>query len=195
MSTLDQLREICPRYRRDAGLEIVRRVAEGESIISICRLEGMPSQGAVWSWRLMGTRPDAGPDVAEFSALFEAAIAIRADVLADQCQDIADNDSGDLIERTTLTSDGDSVTNDYPNPVSVARAKLRIDTRFRLASIYAYERYGSRRPIEPDEQETIMNQHRLVIQVDPTPLSELQARVRALDAAKGGSGSDTGDAE
>jgi len=155
-------------YDPEVGKKIVERVCRGESIKSICKGEGMPNCGIVWRWRMMGREPDCDPQVAEFTRQMDIALEMRADVLIDECQDIADDDSND-----TLTNQFGEAS----NPAAVSRAKLRIDTRKAVAALYARERYG-RSNRSDAEADSGVEEHRLVIEVDPTPLAQKQAEDR-----------------
>jgi hypothetical protein len=62
-------------------------MAMGESLRSICRAEGMPSEVTVRRW--------ATEDREGFSSQYAMAAQIRMDCLADEILEIADNESGD----------------------------------------------------------------------------------------------------
>jgi hypothetical protein len=71
-----------------------------------------------------------------FSERYTRARESQAHVLFDQCLAIADDTSKDLI----ITEGGDVTA----NPSAVARAKLQIETRFRMAGKLSPKVYGER---------------------------------------------------
>lgn len=63
---------------------ICERMAEGESLRSICRGEGMPSKGTVMRW--LATDKD-------FEALYTQAQQLRGELYGDEVVEIADDNS------------------------------------------------------------------------------------------------------
>ena len=116
-----------------AGLAtlILERLADGESLRSICRDDGMPDRSTVYGWAL--------DDVEGFSRQYARAREIQAHALADDVKDIADDGSNDWMER-----------NDPDNPGWVAngehmqRSRLRFDARRWAASKILPKVYGER---------------------------------------------------
>lgn len=78
----------------------------------------------------------------EFSTLYAQAKLVQADLLAEECLEIADNNSGDVrIDPQT----GYEVC----NTEFIARARLRVDTRKWLASKLLPKQYG---PVADDKK-------------------------------------------
>lgn len=97
--------------------EILERLTSGQSLSYICALEHMPSPTAVYDYL------EKSPSFAEN---YTRACMGLATLLFNQCLDIADDDSNDLIK--------DDKTGEVTvNHGAIARAKLKIDTRFRMA--------------------------------------------------------------
>jgi hypothetical protein len=96
--------------------EIIDRLANGQSLASICTLEHMPKPSVIY------VRLKESPSFAETYARARASLA---DTLFDQCLTIADDSSRDM----TVDKEG----NLTPNNAAIARDKLRIDTRLRMA--------------------------------------------------------------
>ena len=71
--------------------EICRRLAEGESLRSIARTPGFPSESRIREWSLDATRP--------FCAQYARARAAGYHKLADELLEIADDAERDIIER------------------------------------------------------------------------------------------------
>ena len=80
-----------PKYTRYLAVEICRRMAEGESLRSVCRNAGMPSEGAVRGWS------HGGRD--GFAARRGEARALQQEYWADEIVDLADLDPRDRQVR------------------------------------------------------------------------------------------------
>jgi uncharacterized membrane protein len=100
--------------------EILTRLANAQSLASICRLDHMPDPATVIRWTIGESEEDKA-----FCIAYNRARASQADLLFDSALDISDDESKDLI----IQDDG----NVTANPSAVARSKLRIETRMRMA--------------------------------------------------------------
>ena len=109
--------------------DILERVANGESLASITRDDDMPSASTVL--RHAAQSPS-------FDAALARARAMQADVLFDACLAIADDDGADLIEKGG--EDGGVMV----NTTAVTRAKLKIETRLRMAAQINPPRYAEK---------------------------------------------------
>lgn len=117
-----------PRIMSEAlETAVLERVSNGESLASITADEDMPSASTVL--RHAARSPS-------FDAALARARAMQADVLFDACLAIADDDSADSFEN----ADGSRTA----NTGAVSRAKLRIETRLRMAAQIAPVRYAER---------------------------------------------------
>lgn len=110
-------------YSETIGKEIVTRLASGQSLHSICKLDHMPHISTIYDW--IGKEPS-------FAEHYGRAREQAAHTLFDQMIDIADDSSNDLLD------DGS------PNNAAIARARLQIDTRARVAGKLAPRVYGER---------------------------------------------------
>ena len=110
-------------YSETIGNEIVTRLASGQSLHSICKLEHMPHISTIYDW--IGREPS-------FAEHYGRAREQAAHTLFDQMIDIADDSSRDLLE------DGSA------NNAAIARARLQIETRARVAGKLAPRVYGER---------------------------------------------------
>lgn len=97
------------------GAEICARLADGESLNRICASEQLPARSTVHGWLMDGNHT-------EFLDKYRRAREVQADGFVDDCHDLADDVKG---------SDRDDV----------AVAKLRIDTRLKLAALMAPKKY------------------------------------------------------
>lgn len=108
----------------DVQMTICRRLMEGESMVAICRDDGMPARSTVFEW--LATQP-------EFQRAYILAKQLLAETFADEIVAISDDASRDWIE----TEDGKVLDHEH-----VQRSRLRVDSRKWLASKLAPKRYG-----------------------------------------------------
>lgn len=112
---------------------ICERIAEGESLVAICKSEGMPSYTSVMNWL---AKDEGGKLVEKYARAREA----QADYLAYETLDIADDASNDWMKRNGK--------DDEPgwdlNGEHVQRSRLRIDQRKWMASKLAPKKYGDK---------------------------------------------------
>ncbi len=114
-------------YGQDTRDEICRRISIGESLISICKSEGMPDKSTVLDW--LFKEPD-------FVAQYARAREAQAEHYLDEIIEISD----DSMLDTEMGEDGIERTNHEV----VARARLRVDTRKWAMSKLAPKKYGDR---------------------------------------------------
>lgn len=110
---------------------ICQQLAEGKSLRSICKEEGMPSQSMVYRW----LEKNEG-----FREQYSLARTWQADTLADEILEIADESAND----TYVDDDG----NVKINAEVVARSRVRIEARKWIASKLAPKKYGDRQMID-----------------------------------------------
>jgi len=101
-------------------------IAEGHSLHTICKMDGMPDRRTVTRWL---------DDMPEIRPQYTRARELQADKIFEECLAIADSQEGDVI-----TVDGEEVTNHDV----IARAKLRIDTRKWMAGKLRPKVYGDK---------------------------------------------------
>ena len=116
-------------FSQEAFDEICERIANGESLRSICASDGMPNKASVFRWM-------AGEEAQPLRDQYARARDAQADTLFDEILDIADDASGDLIE----TEDGGTRL----NAEHVQRSRLRIDARKWMAGKLRPKVYGDR---------------------------------------------------
>jgi len=110
-----------PRFKWTETIEkeILNRISNGQSIASICSLDHMPAPATVYEH--MKESPS-------FAEGYSRARENMGAVLLDSALCIADDDSRDLL----FDDDGNPIVNN----AAIARAKLRIETRMRMAGKY-----------------------------------------------------------
>uniref|UniRef100_A0A973WQG6 Terminase small subunit protein n=2 Tax=Bradyrhizobium quebecense TaxID=2748629 RepID=A0A973WQG6_9BRAD len=106
---------------------ICARMAEGESLRSICRDEEMPGLSTVFLW--------LSKDKA-FVEQYARAIDARSTVMEEEILQISDDASGDVIEG----EDGSVKV----NAEFVARSRLKVDTRKWLMARMSPKKYGDK---------------------------------------------------
>lgn len=96
--------------------EIINRIANGQTLTSVCKLDHIPDPRTVLEWVAKDTI---------FAKQYTHARLNQADVLFSQCLDIADDRSRDMLENPDKSK--------VINHAAIARDRLMIETRFRMA--------------------------------------------------------------
>ena len=116
-------------YTDDIASGICERIAEGESLRSICRDEDTPALRTVMKWLSDGNHE---PFVQQYVRAREA----QADRMAEDILAIADEGINDKSK--------DDNGREIVNHDVIARSRLRVDARKWLASKMAPKKYGER---------------------------------------------------
>lgn len=119
-------------YNAEVASAVCLRLAEGESLRSVCRDESMPAKETVLRW--IGVHP-------EFRNQYAQAKADGAEALAEEMFDIADDGTNDWME--SVDEEG-NVTGRKFDKEHVQRSKLRIDTRKWYLSKIMPKKYGDK---------------------------------------------------
>ena len=125
-------------YTDELAELICLRLAEGESLRSVCRDDGMPSKQAVLRWLARNE---------SFRAQYVRAKEEGAEAIAEEMFDIADNDWMEKLDK-----EGEAAGYQL-NGEHVQRSKLRIDTRKWYLSKIMPKKYGDR--IQHEQKITI----------------------------------------
>lgn len=120
-----------PIYDPVIAAAILVRLADGESLKSICRDEGMPNRSTVQGW--------AFDDVDGFYGKYVRAREIQAHALADETVEISDDGSNDWMQSNDPENPGYRLNGEH-----VQRSRLRVDTRKWFASKLASKTYGDK---------------------------------------------------
>lgn len=105
---------------------ICERIADGESLRSICRDEEMPGKSTVMRWL-------ADDKYGAFRDQYASAHVEQAETLREQILEIADGTAHDTI----VTDFGPK-----PNAEWINRSKLMVDARFKLMALLNPKKYG-----------------------------------------------------
>ena len=116
-------------YTEALAAKICRRLAEGETLRSVCRDKAMPDKATILRWL-------ADKKKADFREQYVYAREMQADALFDEALEIADDVSGDW----STDKDGKKVL-DHEN---IQRSRLRVDTRKWAAGKMAPKKYGDK---------------------------------------------------
>jgi len=118
-------------FTQEIADAICERIADGESLRSICRDENMPSKTSVFRWL-------AANEV--FCDQYTRAREAQADAFVDEMVDIADDTSRDF--KTKTNSDGEEY--EVADTDHIQRSKVRIDTRKWIAARMQPKKYGDK---------------------------------------------------
>ncbi len=116
-------------YTEALAAKICRRLAEGETLRSVCRDKAMPDKATILRWL-------ADKKKADLREQYVYAREMQADALFDEALEIADDASGDW----STDKDGKKVL-DHEN---IQRSRLRVDTRKWAAGKMAPKKYGDK---------------------------------------------------
>lgn len=146
-------------YSQEKADEICIRMADGESLRSICRDEHMPDMSTVLRW--LGRK-----ELDHFRLQYAHAREVGLEQMAGEILEIADDTRLD----TSYNKHGDEVANNE----WIQRSKLRVDTRKWILSKLLPKKYGDR----------VINEH-TGTDGGPIEISETEraAKVKALIAA------------
>lgn len=103
-------------YDEEIAAEVCDRLSQGESLRSICEDPRLPSHQTIYKWAAV--QPT-------FRTAYARAREAQMEGWADEIVEIADDDSGDYVER--IGKDG-TVERAF-DPENVQRSKLKIETR------------------------------------------------------------------
>lgn len=119
-------------FTQETADVICERIANGESLRSICDDEGMPSKSTVCKW--LNQEPD-------FSDQYRRAREAQADALFDDILTIADDGRNDWMEK--VNADGENIGWQV-NGEAMRRSQLRIDARKWMAGKLKPKKYGEK---------------------------------------------------
>ncbi|WHO72472.1 terminase small subunit protein [Rhizobium sp. BT03] len=127
------------KFTQALAEKICDRIADRESLRSICRDEDMPAKSTVLSWL-------ADDGKAAFRARYALAREILADGFVDELVEIADDRSNDWIEKKNAAGE---TTGWQENGEAIRRSQLRIATRQWVAEKLRPKKYGAK--AEPEQ--------------------------------------------
>ena len=111
---------------------ILERLADGESLRTICADDAMPARATVFNWLASNEN---------FAKQYRVAREAQADALFDELLDIADDGTNDWMERKN--ADGQNI-GWQENGEALRRSVLRVDARKWIVSKLLPKKYGDR---------------------------------------------------
>lgn len=120
-------------YTKELGLEICDKISNSsKGLRTLCNENThWPDRSNIFRWRLR---------IKEFRDLYDEAKKNQVEALVDDCLDISDETSHDII--TKVAKDGSEY--EVCNSEYINRSRLRVDTRKWLAQKLAPKTYGDR---------------------------------------------------
>lgn len=128
------------KYTKDLAAEICERMAQGQSLRSVCRDPDMPDISTVFKWRR---------EIDEFSQQYEKARADQIDCFASEITEIADDSTNDFYEKALANGEVAVVGNNE----MVNRARLRVDARKWACERMMPKKYGPHSSVDVGGQE------------------------------------------
>jgi len=107
------------KYTKVLAEKICARLADGESLRSICKDDDMPGKSVVFKWLLSDSSVYAG-----FRDQYDNARKIQYECMVDDIVDIADDGRNDFVINNTEEGDLARL-----NVEAIGRSRLRVDTR------------------------------------------------------------------
>lgn len=127
-------------YGDDVRDEIVRRIAKGETLTSICRDSHMPERETVYLWRESDE---------QFNSRFARAREIGFDALAEQVLEISDTPVIGVSTEQELDADGNQIgVAKVKREDALGHRKLQAWARMQLLAKWDPKRYGDRQQVE-----------------------------------------------
>lgn len=119
-------------YNQDLSDKICERIADGESLRTICSDDDMPNKATVFRW--LAKFP-------AFSDQYARARDTQAETIVDEILNIADDGTNDWMERRN--GDGENI-GWQENGEALRRSVLRIDARKWMAGKLKPKKYGDK---------------------------------------------------
>lgn len=125
-------------FSQEIADKICERLADGESLRSICRSDGMPSRTEVFRW----LADDANT---AFRDQYARAKEFGIEALADDIVDVSDDARNDWMDRNDPENPGFVFNGEH-----VQRSRLRVDSRKWVLSKLAPKKYGDKIDVAVD---------------------------------------------
>ncbi len=120
-------------FTPELGTKICDRIALGESTRNILKDTDMPSSSTFYKWLL-------DKDKKDFSEQYETSCNIRAELMFEELNEIADDSSNDYMKKVGI----DGEIQEVPNKEHVQRSRLRVDTRKWYLSKVLPKKFGEK---------------------------------------------------
>ena len=120
-------------YTKKLGKEICSRIAEGESVRSICKDEKMPSSSSIFRWLL-------DEEMKSFWEQYAKARATQAELMFEELLEIADDGTNDWLQKEI----DKGIVVESLNGEHINRSRLRVDTRKWYLSKVLPKKFGDK---------------------------------------------------
>lgn len=140
------------KFTTKLGTNICKRIAEGESLRSVCRDKKMPNRSTVHDWLLQAEVLEIiekKPELKEFSNQYEKSINLRTENMFDEIEDIADNTEQGVEKRT----DAEGKVIETKEGDMLGHRRLRIDARKWYLSKVMPKKFGDRSVLTTEDDE------------------------------------------
>ncbi len=117
-------------YTEEQAIEICSRLAEGQSLVAICRDDDFPDVRTVYRWLVANET---------FCQMYTRAREDQADTLADQIIDIADTPLRGIKTKTDAEGNVETTEGDM-----IEHRRLQVDARKWIAAKLKPRKYGER---------------------------------------------------
>jgi len=117
-------------FNQEIASGICERIADGESLRSICASDDMPAKSTVFKWLTQQKG---------FADQYAHAREAQADTLFDEMLDIADDARNDWMERNGKDDAGWEANGEH-----IQRSKLRLEARKWMAGKLRPKKYGDK---------------------------------------------------
>lgn len=165
------------KYSKEVASKVCEYIAEGYTLRSIEKQEGMPHKSTVMDW--CAKHP-------EFAEQYARAKEIQAEAFAEELLEIVDDASNDWMERQG--EEGQTI-GWVLNGEHVQRSRLRVDTRKWLMSKMLPKKYGDKQQHEHAGKDGAAMIGLAVAEITITDEDDLDARLAAVERAIAGANS------
>ncbi|MEY1555317.1 terminase small subunit protein [Yoonia sp. R2331] len=117
-------------YTEETADKICERIADGESLRTICLDDDMPNKSTVFRWLA---------NIETFKDQYAHAREAQADTYVDEIADIADDASNDWMAKNDPANEGLALNGEH-----IQRSRLRIDARKWMAGKLRPKKYGEK---------------------------------------------------
>lgn len=121
-------------YSHDIAVAVCEHIANGMTLAQISKLPGMPRMHLIFRWLANDQ---------QFRQIYDRAQIERAEKLADEILDIADNGANDWMDNNDPKNPGYKFNQEHWQ-----RSKLRVETRKWIASKMLPKKYGDHSSFE-----------------------------------------------
>ena len=132
-------------YTADIARAILARIAEGETLLQICRDDGMPNRRTVTRWCLKNE---------PFRLAMLRARELQMEAFGDEIVEISDDSTCDTVTKTGRNgAKYEAVDHEHIN-----RSKLRVETRWKLMQTVGASVFGARSTVKHEGEMTVKHE-------------------------------------